>query len=70
VDGGSVEADMVVGDSARLGGIGEIPTQALPCGTVAAAEVEMNFELVGGVAPHGVAGGAVGNGAEELDLPR
>jgi hypothetical protein len=67
--GGSVEFEVVAGDGAELGCVGDVAADLPPSAFVARVTVEVVFYPVGGVAPHRPSGKTGWNLTEQLDLP-
>ena len=65
-----VQTKGALGDGAQLRSVGEIVVESLPRGSLGGLVVEVGFEPVRSVAPHGVARAAVGDGPEKFDVPR
>ncbi len=65
-----VDVEVAVGEGAPLGGVGDVVADLAPAWLGAAVMVEVGFESVGGVAPHGPTGRGPRHGSEDLDLPR
>ena len=64
-----VQTKGALGDGAQLRSVGEIVVETLRGGSLGGLVVEVGFEPVRSVAPHGVASPAVGDGPKQLDPP-
>ena len=64
-----VDVEVAVGEGAQLRGAGDVVADLAPASFGAGVMVEVGFESMGGVAPHGPTRRGPGRRTEELDLP-
>jgi hypothetical protein len=61
--------EVAVGEGAQLRGVGDVVADLAPAPFEAGVMVEVDFEPMGGGAPHGSTRRGPGRWTEELDLP-